>query len=632
MTETGEKNPDLALLHKQVVEIVAERTLYDESHLLPDSHFEADLGIDSVILESILASLQERFGIGRLNGQVATLRELVDAVAAELGREGGAAWADGPDTVLSALVSAALRQTQYRRDQLGPDTHLERDLGIDSVILTSVVAEVAQTFGAPETVPGTGEATTLRELADLLSAAWSHSEPATAAPAPEPGTARQEDRPAPQAGEGRQAPPSSAEDGWDSRSMKDFVEQRDPDLFAKARSFGAYRRGREEDRLYWYGMPLHSRCENRAVIFDELAGRKREFLMFASNNYLGLANHPKVIEAVCDATRSYGATHTGSRFIGGTNMLHKELERRLAAFKQRPACIVYPGGYAANLGSISALVKGYDTLVVDKLNHMSIVDGAKLSGGSRRIYQHNDMADLERVLRRGADSPGGTLIVADGVFSMHGDICDLPGIVRLAKAYGARVMIDDAHATGVLGARGSGTTEHFNLKGEVDLELGTMSKALAGMGGFVVGDEEVVEYLRYYSNSYVFAANIPAGVAAGLIAAIDVMEAEPERVKRLWTNIGALRARLLEAGFDLENSESAILPIRIGDERQAMEMGRAVRARGLYCQTVVFPGVPLGDARLRVSVTCEHTPEDLELAAEIFLDAARETGVRRAGR
>ncbi|MEU5832552.1 aminotransferase class I/II-fold pyridoxal phosphate-dependent enzyme [Streptomyces diacarni] len=623
----------LAALHSQVVRIVAECTLYDESYLQPDLHFEADLGIDSVILESILASLREHFGLSDgLGERATTVRELVSAVAAEVGTD-AAAWADGPDTVLSALVAAALRQTQYRSDQLDVDAHLERDLGIDSVVLTAIVAEAAEELGAPRALPDSGEPTTLRELSTQLTVALAREVRDGTVPAAERAPQRTD---APVLGtDGAPADPAVptvTEDGWDGRSMKDFLEERDSDLFAKTRSFGAYLRRREDDQLYWYGMPLHSRCENRAVIFDELTGRKREFLMFASNNYLGLANHPKVIEAVCEATRSYGATHTGSRFIGGTNMLHKELERRLAAFKRRPACIVYPGGYAANLGAISALVKSYDTLVADKLNHMSILDGAKLSGAARRIYQHNDMADLERVLKRGADSPGGTLIVADGVFSMHGDVCDLPSILRLARNYGARVLIDDAHATGVLGARGSGTSEHFGLKGEVDLELGTMSKALAGMGGFVVGDEEVIEYLRYYSNSYVFAANIPAGVAAGLIAAIDVLEAEPERVKRLWANISALRARLLESGFDLENSESAILPIRIGDERLAMEMGRAVRARGLFCQTVVFPGVPLGDARLRVSVTCEHTPEDLELAADVFLDAARETGVPRADR
>ncbi|CAM5297492.1 aminotransferase class I/II-fold pyridoxal phosphate-dependent enzyme [Streptomyces aurantiogriseus] len=612
-----DERPDPTRTLAEVVDIVASRTLYDESHLRPDSHFEAELGIDSVLLQSVLAAVREHFGLGAgaLHGGITTIRELADAVRGELeAAHAGPAVTAGPggtagpgDAVLEAVVTAASRQTQYERHQLDPDADVESELGIDSVILTSIVTEAAEALGLPRTASAAVDATTLRALAGHLRARTAHRHPESRTPAPTAGP----------------------EDDWDRRSMKDFVEERDRDLFAKARSFGPYLRRREEERHYWYGMPLRSQCRNRAVIYDELAAREREFLMFASNNYLGLANHPKVIEAICDATRTYGATHTGSRFIGGTNTLHKELERRLAAFKQRPACIVFPGGYAANLGAISALVRSYDTLVVDKLNHMSILDGARLSGAVRRIYQHNDMADLERILQRGAeDAEGGLLVVADGVFSMHGDLCDLPEIVRLARAHGARVMVDDAHATGVLGARGSGTAEHFGLKGEVDLELGTMSKALAGMGGFVVGDESVIEYLRYYSHSYVFAANIPAGVAAGLIASLDVIESEPERIKQLWTNIGTLRGRLLDAGFDLENSESAILPLVIGDERRAMEMGRAVRARGLFCQTVVYPGVPLGDARLRISVTSEHTPEDLDLAAEIFVDAARETGVR----
>ncbi|MFD5654814.1 aminotransferase class I/II-fold pyridoxal phosphate-dependent enzyme [Streptomyces sp. NPDC127039] len=635
MTDSVDALPDTARIRERVVHVIAARTLYDESHLRPESHFEADLGIDSVIMESVLVSVREHFGLSAaLPTGPTTIGELVDAVGAALAGTGDdrpapaagplpAAGAEGTgDPVTEAVVAAAMRQTQYQRHQLDLDADLEGELGVDSVVLTSVVAEATERLGLTGAAPDAAGATTLRALADALRGLVVAA-PGTAAPEAAPATGAA----APAPGRSGTAPAPGA-DGWDHRSMKDFTEQRDPDLFAKTRSFAGYLRSREKDRLYWYGMPLHSRCGSRAVIFDELEGRKREFLMFASNNYLGLANHPSVIEAVVDATRTYGATHTGSRFIGGTNMLHKELERRLAAFKQRPACIVYPGGYSANLGAISALVKSYDTLVVDRLNHMSIVDGARLSGAVRKIYRHNDMADLERILSRSAaEGTGGRLIVADGVFSMHGDVCDLPEIVRLAKEYDARVMIDDAHATGVLGVRGSGTAEHFGLKGEVDLELGTMSKTLAGMGGFVVGEEEVVEYLRYYSNSYVFAANIPAGVAAGLIASIDVIESEPERLKRLWTNIGTLRDRLLDAGFDLEHSESAILPIVIGDERRAMELGRAVRARGLFCQTVVYPGVPLGDARLRVSVTCEHTPQDLELAAEIFVDAARETGV-----
>ncbi|EST35966.1 hypothetical protein N566_16945 [Streptomycetaceae bacterium MP113-05] len=630
MTELVGERPDSANIHSRVVEVIATRTLYDEAYLQPDSEFESDLGVDSVVLESIHADLAEQFGLTELPAGAVTIRELVGVVSRALGTadvpvaagppsgtpaKGGSAGGAGESgDVMAAVIEAAVAKTGYQRHELDPDAEFESELGIDSVILASIVTEASQRCGMQESDAAGFDATTLRSLTAQLEAraGGNASKPAPPGPA-------------------EAAPAGPGE--WDGRSMKNFVEQRDPDIFAKTRSFVGYLRRREEEQLYWYGMPLHSRCGNRAVIFDELEGRKREFLMFASNNYLGLANHPAVIDAVCDATRTFGATHTGSRFIGGTNMLHKELERRLAAYKQRPACIVYPGGYAANLGAISALVKGCDTLVTDKLNHMSIVDGARLSGGSQRIYRHNDMADLERILQRSAEnSRGGTLIVADGVFSMHGDVCDLPEIVRLAGEYGARVMIDDAHATGVLGARGSGTAEHFGLKGAVDLELGTMSKALAGMGGFVVGEEDVVEYLRYYSHSYVFAANIPAGVAAGLIASIDVIEAEPERLKQLWTNIETLRGSLLEAGFDLENSQSAILPIVIGDERKAMEMGRAVRARGLFCQTVVYPGVPLGDARLRVSVTCEHTPEDLAEAGQIFVDAARETGVLETAR
>ncbi|MFD9905356.1 aminotransferase class I/II-fold pyridoxal phosphate-dependent enzyme [Streptomyces sp. NPDC059063] len=619
-------------VHRRIVDIVASRTLYDESYLLPDSHFEAELGIDSVIFESILATVRERFALdAALPAGLTTIGELVDAVERALAdapppapapvrvsdpAPGDPAPGDPApgDPLVEAVVGAAMRHTQYAREQLPLDADFEGELGVDSVVLVSIVADCARALGLPDNLAGTVTAPTLRALIAELR------------PFHEDGTPTKDGTPA-EAPVEDGTPPANGTPGWDGRSMKDFVEERDADLFAKTRSFRSYLRGREAAHLYWYGMPLHSRCGNRARILDELTGRTREFLMFASNNYLGLANHPKVIEAVCDATRTFGATHTGSRFIGGTNMLHKELERRLAAFKGRPACIVYPGGYAANLGTISALVKSYDTLVVDKLNHMSIVDGARLSGGVRKIYQHNDMADLERILKRCDDASAGRLIVADGVFSMHGDLCDLPEIVRLGKEYGARVMVDDAHATGVLGERGTGTAEHFGLKGEVDLELGTMSKTLAGMGGFVVGEEDVVEYLRFYANSYVFAANIPAGVAAGLIASLDVIEAEPQRVARLWSNIRFLHRQLVDAGFDLENTESAILPLVIGDERKALEMGRAVRARGLFCQTVVFPGVPLGDARLRVSVTCEHTRDDLETAAGIFVEAARETGV-----
>ena len=624
MKDPADAVEDVSPLHRQVVEILASRTLYDVSRLTPDSDLEGELGIDSVVLESLYAALGEHFGLSEEPaGSPTTVRELVAEVAARLG-DGPLPAAPAPDAdsgsggvrhpgtdsegSLEVLLASAVRHTHYPREQLGLDADFESELGIDSVVLDSIVSDTAERLGIPERATENVHATTLRKL---------HAEFEGLRPLAVPGDAEA----APGAGTGAGA------EGWDSRSMKDFLEERDPDLFAKARSFRAYRAQRERDRLYWYGMPHRAQSGNRAVMYDDLEGREREFLMFASNNYLGLANHPRVIEAVCEATRTFGATHTGSRIIGGTNELHRELERRLARLKGRPACAVFPGGYSANLGVISGLVKSYDAVVVDKLNHMSIVDGSKLSGAVRKIYRHNDMADLERVLQRCRNEVMGKLVVVDGVFSMHGDVCDLPEIVRLAQEYGARVLVDDAHATGVLGERGTGTAEHFGLKGQVDLELGTMSKTLAGMGGFVVGDEDVIDYLRFYANSYVFAANIPPGTAAGLIASIDVMEAEPERVARLWKNIHVLRGALHEAGFDLERTESAILPIVVGDERTAMEMGRAVRARGLFCQTVVFPGVPLGDARLRVSVTSDHTEADLAEAAGIFIEAGREAGV-----
>jgi len=627
MSSVVDHASDTRELYRQVVDLIASRTLYEHGRLLPDCHLEGELGIDSVILESILADAATRFEIDVSRAQgIATVQDLVDAIGDALAdrvepiRQVPVGTALSEEPALETVLTIAMRHTQYRRDQLDADADVEADLGIDSVVMASITGDAVRSLGLAERLAASAGATTLRALAKELS---EHLPARSLIPA------RLDDSSAPSpAPSAPSRELSAATDAvWDGRSMKDFMEVRDNDLFAKARQFAGFRRRREDEHLYWYGMPLHSRCQNRAVIHDEQTGRTREYLMFASNNYLGLANHPKVLDAICDATRVYGATNTGCRLIGGTNVLHKELERRLAAFKQRPACIVFPGGYSANLGAISALVKGYDTLVVDKLNHMSIVDGARLSGGVRRIFQHNDMADLERVLSRTRTADAGTLIAVDGVFSMHGDICDLPEIVRLAERYGARVLVDDAHATGVLGERGSGTAEHFGLKGQVDLELGTMSKTLAGMGGFVVGDEEVIDYLRFYADPYVFAATIPAGVAAGLIAALDVIEAEPERIRTLWSNIRRLRARLEEAGFDLENSRSAILPIVIGDERTALRMGRAVRERGLFCQTVVFPGVPLGDARLRVSVTSEHTAADLDLAADVFIEAGREVGV-----
>lgn len=504
-----------------------------------------------------------------------------------------------------AIHAIVRKHTQYE-NTLDPHALLQEDLGVDSIMLASIVAELKTFFQVKETPSLDG----LDTLALLLQRFGLDVD--TSADGSSPSTAT----------------PISPPSGPQPSTMRDFSGTLDRDLFAKTHRFAKFLGQREQQGQFWYGMASHGMCTNRARIFDRYEGREREFLLFASNNYLGLANDPRVIETIVQATRAYGATNTGSRLIGGTTDLHLTLERRLARLKGRDDCIVFPSGYSANLGAISALAGLHDLVATDVYNHMSILDGCKLSGAARKIYAHNDMESLEEVLRRNEALPGGRLIVADGVFSMHGDVARLPEILRLADQYGAKVMVDDAHATGVLGATGSGTAEHFGLKGQVHLEAGTMSKALGGQGGFVAGDQDVIDYLRFYANSYVFAATIPAPVVAGLIASLDILEAEPERRQRLWQNISYLKTSLDGLGFDTGESDSAIIPIALGDETVAMAMGRSVRQRGMFCQTVVFPGVAVGDARLRLSVLESHERADLDTAIQILVDSAHENNLR----
>ena len=528
-----------------------------------------------------------------------------------------------------AVLDVFQRRTQYDRKNLDLDARLESDLGIDSITLVSILGELESLFEVPEDglKDRLQEWVSIQSIIDGLGGGslgdqeWVATPDKADAASPTSGGGLSDSGESPLDFSAPVAPVN------DRRTMQDFYEERNTDLFAKARSFHGFYRQRQEDDTYWYGMPFQSRCGNRGVIYDEQACKAREFIIMASNNYLGLAGHPLVEERICAAYRRYGSTNTGCRIIGGTNVLHKELEARLADLKKTESAIVFPSGYSANVGTISALVRGNDAVITDKFNHMSILDGCRLSEGTVRIFQHNDMADLERVLRDRCDGVDGKLIAVDGVFSMHGDICPLGEILALAEKYGARVLVDDAHATGVIGETGAGTSEHHQVKGRVDLELGTFSKTLAGVGGFVCASEEVVEYLRFYANAYVFAATIPAGVAAGLIASLDVMEREPERRTRLWRNINFMKTALLDLGFDLEKSQSAILPIVVGGYEKTLQMGRLVRQGGLFCQTVVYPGVGRGAERLRLSITCEHTMEDLNRAVEILGGAGRRLNI-----
>lgn len=626
-------------LQQFTLSVIAEYTQYKISDLDIYCHFENDLGVDSVALVEIFVELTRRL---KLPTQLSSsgVHTVEDAITLVLSK------ARESESVLSELVDNQFTNhtcttAQIVRDQVYatfslhsgyPESDLdlealyESDLGIDSVTFTVAIADLLKYFqlDVNMTVP---ECRTLSDVVtyfeQLIQQNRSHDGVLHT-------TVGSADILFDTCGDGTsQGGVANTGDllDYDPRTMRDFVGIRHPDLFHKAKEFKDFYSRKKANNLYWYGMPLESGCKNRALIYDEVAKQSREFLMFASNSYLGLSNHPEVIEAIQDAARSYGATNTGCRLIAGSNVLHLELERKLAKLKGRDDCIVYPSGYSANLGAISALTSKHDLIFSDAINHMSIQDGCKLAGAQRKIYSHS-LNDLEKSLARYADHPGGKLIVTDGVFSMHGDIVDLPRLMKMAKHYGARVLVDDAHSTGVLGKTGSGTSEHFNMKGQVDLELGTMSKALSGLGGFVCADGDVIEYLRFYSNSYVFAATIPAHVAAGVITSIDIMLREPERLEKLWDNIYYFRTKLLQVGFNLEYSDSAIIPIVVGDDQLVLAFGRAVRARNMFCQTVVFPGVSVGDARLRISITSEHTREDLDQAFAILVESAHEVGVK----
>jgi 8-amino-7-oxononanoate synthase len=353
----------------------------------------------------------------------------------------------------------------------------------------------------------------------------------------------------------------------------------------------------------------------------------RNMLMFGSNNYLGLTNHPKVKEAAIKATREYGAGAGAVRLLGGTFKLHSQLEEKLAEFKGAESAIAYSSGYAANLTTVSTLVCEEDDLAfIDERDHASIIDGLRLSRAKMRVFKHNDMSDLREKL---ATAPISTnkIIIVDGVFSMDGDIVNLEEVYRLAKRYGATLMIDEAHATGVIGKTGRGTPEHFGLEGRVEVVMGTLSKALGGIGGFVAGSKVMIDYLKHAGRGFVFSSALPPAVCASVLAAIDVLNTEPEWIQRLHSNASLLRRGLQDLGFNTGLSATAIVPVIIGDEMRTYQMTRLLHDQGIFVSPVAFPAVKRGTSRLRASVMATHEPDDINKALEAFKKAGQELGV-----
>lgn len=390
------------------------------------------------------------------------------------------------------------------------------------------------------------------------------------------------------------------------------------DIFEKCDSFILARLA-QASGLYPFFLPFDNSEGTEAVIDGH------RVLMLGSNNYLGLTTDPRVRQAAIDATEKFGTSCTGSRLMNGTLELHLELERRLAAFVGKEAALVFSTGYQVNLGVISCLVGRGDSVVTDKEDHASIIDGSMLSLGTLRRFNHNDVDHLERVLQKIGDEHA-ALVVVDGLYSVGGDLAPLPEMLPICRKYNARIMVDDAHGLGIM-ARGRGTAAHFDLTDQVDLIMGTFSKSFASLGGFVAGDENVIHYIQHHARSLIFSAAMPASNVAAALAALDIMENEPERTDRLWEVSERMRTGLQSMGFDTGNSISPIIPVIIGEMEPALEAWKKLFDAGVYTNIFIPPGVPEGRCLLRTSYVATHTDEQIDRALKIFGEVGKELGL-----
>lgn len=358
----------------------------------------------------------------------------------------------------------------------------------------------------------------------------------------------------------------------------------------------------------------------------------KRVINLASNNYLGLTNHPKLREAAIDAIKKYGVGSGAVRTIAGTMRIHMELEEKIAHFKNVEACVVFQSGFTANAGTVSSILGKEDFILSDELNHASIIDGARLSRAKIKVFHHKDVAHCEELLKEIQSEPGHKLIITDGVFSMDGDIGPVDKLADLAEKYGAIMMVDDAHASGVLGRNGRGSVDHFGCHGRVDVQVGTLSKAIGALGGYVCGSRDLIDYLYHRARPFLFSTSHPPSVAATCIAAFDLLEQEPERIERLWENTRYFKAQLGQMGFDIGGvttpaSETPITPIIVGDGGAAMSFSKALFEEGLMATGIAFPTVPEGKARIRTIMTSEHTREQLDQALEILHRVARKLNI-----
>jgi 8-amino-7-oxononanoate synthase len=382
------------------------------------------------------------------------------------------------------------------------------------------------------------------------------------------------------------------------------------DVFEKVNSFKEAKMLRDFN-IYPYYQTI-DRNEGPTAIIEG-----KEVIMLGSNNYLGLTIHPEVRSAAMEAIDQYGTSLTGSRLLNGTHKLHEKLEADLADFFDKESSLVFTTGYQANLGVLSALITEGTYLVIDKTNHASIHDAARLAKGEVVTFNHNDPEDLDRVMSK-LDPEVGKLVLVDGVYSMEGDLVRLPEMVKIAKKYQARIAVDDAHGVGLIGPGGRGTVHHYGLENEVDLIIGTFSKSLASVGGFVVGNEKVIDFIRHFGRSILFSASLPPASVAAAGKALEILKREPERVERVKNNGNYLRDKLADMGVDTGDSETAIVPIVIGNELLTLSLWREILSNGVYVNAVLYPAVARNNSLLRTSTTSEHTKDQLDQALGVF--------------
>lgn len=391
------------------------------------------------------------------------------------------------------------------------------------------------------------------------------------------------------------------------------------DIFRKCYAFTRAEEA-QQSGLYPYFTPLQEVNGNKVLIDG------KEMIMVGSNNYLGLTNHSRVINAAQQAMERYGVATCGSRFLNGTLDIHVQLEERLAEFMKKEAALAFSTGFQTNLGIISTVAGKGDAIITDRMVHASIIDACRLSFASVYKFKHNDMEDLEKVLSS-LEEDEGKLIAVDGVFSMEGDLADLPGIMSLAKKYNAKVMVDDAHGIGVMGKHGRGTAEHFGLEEEVNLVMGTFSKSFASLGGFVAGEKKVISYIKHFARSLIFSASITPASVATVLATLEIIQTEPERRERLWQITEKMKSGFLAMGYNTGATETPIIPVFIGNDELTFMLWKMLRENGIFTNPVIYPAVPKEKSLIRTSYSATHSDEELETVLESFQRCGKQLGI-----